>query len=239
MNIKKLHEQLNNILDEEFNSKDIKSELMDRVNSKEMEVKSLMKQKFNKLMNNKFDSNFQTHLNKFNELISKINRDFNEANRYLNEINSNSTDEYTNRANTFCIAKVKDFLSDINRVINKKLNEEVENILIANDDNLKNMPIFSGPDEWPLIVELKRNKKGYFVTYGFEGDVEKTKIFKTAKEALDAYIEVCIEEDASSDLIYQMVDWPFSEFHHNDYSNYVALALENYYYETYKDEEEE
>lgn len=118
----------------------------------------------------------------------------------------------------------------------KKLNEEIESLLSVNEAELENIPIFSGPYEWPLIVRLEGNKEGYFVTYGFEGDMEQTNIFKTAKEALDAYIEVCKEEDATSDLISDMIDAPISAFHNNDYSHYVASALENYYYQDHEEE---
>jgi hypothetical protein len=108
---------------------------------------------------------------------------------------------------------------DLSRLY-KLINEAQENF--ENDK-----VIFDGHYEWPLQCVLRCADDG-FVVISFLGGEEtyRTDVFATQKEALDAYIANCQQEDAYSDLIADML-YDENNFMDNDASQYVLNSFKS------------
>ena len=121
----------------------------------------------------------------------------------------------------------------------KKLNEEIEELLSQDKDITKtssfvsnqSTTLYSGDEQWPLNIYLKFNKKGFSVESELNGEVVyRTKNFETIKQALDAYIDFCKEENDSTDIIVDLIENGGANFLDNSYANYLYDNLSDIYY---------
>ena len=121
----------------------------------------------------------------------------------------------------------------------KKLNEEIEELLSQDKDITKtssfvsnqSTTLYSGDEQWPLNIYLKFNKKGFSVESELNGEVVyRTKNFETIKQALDAYIDFCKEENDSTDIIVDLIENGAANFLDNSYANYLYDNLSDIYY---------
>lgn len=120
----------------------------------------------------------------------------------------------------------------------KKLNEEIERFLQKDSGSIELLTkpemelttLYSGDQEWPLNIYLKSNEKGFSVQSELNGElVARTRIFKTVKKALDAYIELCIKENESTDIIMDLIDNGTANFVDNVYADYLYDNLSDIY----------
>lgn len=119
------------------------------------------------------------------------------------------------------------------------LNQEIEELLSQDKDINKpstfaanqSTTLYSGDEQWPLNIYLKFNKKGFSVESELNGEVVyRTKNFETIKQALDAYIDFCKEENDSTDIIVDLIENGAANFLDNTYANYLYDNLSDIYY---------
>lgn len=89
----------------------------------------------------------------------------------------------------------------------KQLNEELQKYIELNEEQESTETIlFDGGDQWDLQIILKQTEEGYCVISKLANEiVEETTVQEFATDAIKEWIEICKEENAASDLFFDML----------------------------------